>query len=222
MTSKSGSGCGSVGRAVASNTRGSQFETSHRQKLLNICVLPSVNSIEKTKSKEKRPGMAHLKEIGKSDSHNCLISIIRVLQWIKTKSTKNDRSKSKLKSWKHDATIIQKKFWEQYCCRFFVNTVGPNEAGRAWWAGWLAGVALFRKRPIRNNQFNARGPMPNRMKIETKAANYFLNRHSSVVSSQPSILRPRVWIPTAPTTVASIYIVEIETVFVNGMRKGRK
>ena len=77
---------------------------------MNICVLPSVNSIEKTKSKEKRPGMAHLKEIGKSDSHNCLISIIRVLQWIKTKSTKNDRSKSKLKSKMHDATIIQKKF----------------------------------------------------------------------------------------------------------------
>ena len=28
-----GSGCGSVGRAVASNTRGLRFETSHRQNL---------------------------------------------------------------------------------------------------------------------------------------------------------------------------------------------
>ena len=30
------SGCGAVGRAVASNTRGTGFESSHRQRLLNI------------------------------------------------------------------------------------------------------------------------------------------------------------------------------------------
>ena len=46
-TSKSeeGSGCGSVGRAVASNTKGLRFESSHRQKfkyLLNICLLSTV------------------------------------------------------------------------------------------------------------------------------------------------------------------------------------
>ena len=29
-----GSGCGSVGRAVASDTRGPQFESSHRQKCI--------------------------------------------------------------------------------------------------------------------------------------------------------------------------------------------
>ena len=33
----SGSGCGSVGRAVASNTRGPWFESSRWQNLLNIC-----------------------------------------------------------------------------------------------------------------------------------------------------------------------------------------
>ena len=35
-----GSGCGSVGRVVASDTRGPRFESSHWQNLLNIC-LPS-------------------------------------------------------------------------------------------------------------------------------------------------------------------------------------
>ena len=40
-----GSGCGSVGRAVASDTRGPRFESSHRQKIiyiLNICLLSTV------------------------------------------------------------------------------------------------------------------------------------------------------------------------------------
>ena len=35
--------CGSVGRAVASDTRGPRFESSHRQKfILNICFLSTV------------------------------------------------------------------------------------------------------------------------------------------------------------------------------------
>ena len=51
-----GSGCGSVGRVVASNSRGPQFESSHWQHfILNIIV----NCIEKTKIKKQRPGMAH-------------------------------------------------------------------------------------------------------------------------------------------------------------------
>ena len=37
-----GSGCGSVGRAVASNTRGPRIESSYRQDLLNICFLSAV------------------------------------------------------------------------------------------------------------------------------------------------------------------------------------
>ena len=55
-----GSGCGSVGRAVASDTRGSQFKSSHRQifiYILNYCLLSTC--IEKTKNKEKGGGMAH-------------------------------------------------------------------------------------------------------------------------------------------------------------------
>ena len=50
-----GSGCGSVGRAVASDTRGPRFESSHRQKfnyLLNICLLSTV--YWKDENKEKR------------------------------------------------------------------------------------------------------------------------------------------------------------------------
>ena len=39
---ESGSGCGSVGRAVASKTRGPRFESGHRQNLLNNCLLSTV------------------------------------------------------------------------------------------------------------------------------------------------------------------------------------
>ena len=63
----SGSGFGSVGRAVASNTRGPQFESSHWQKfiyILNNCLLSTV--YWKDENKEKRPGMAHLK----NDNHD--------------------------------------------------------------------------------------------------------------------------------------------------------
>ena len=44
-----GSGCGTVGRAVASNTRDPQFKSQHGQK----CVSP-LSNIEKTKLKIKR------------------------------------------------------------------------------------------------------------------------------------------------------------------------
>ena len=53
-----GSGCGAVGRAVAYDTRGPGFDSSHRQLLLNIYLLLTV--CRKDKNKEKRPGMAHL------------------------------------------------------------------------------------------------------------------------------------------------------------------
>ena len=54
-----GSGCGSVGRVVASNTRDPWFKSSHRQKFSYIEHLFTL-CIEKTKIKKKRPGMAHL------------------------------------------------------------------------------------------------------------------------------------------------------------------
>ena len=50
-----GSGCGSVGRAVASNTRGPRFESSHRQNLLNICLLSTVYWKDENKEKEPCP-----------------------------------------------------------------------------------------------------------------------------------------------------------------------
>ena len=48
-----GSGCGSVGRAVASDTRGPRFESSH---IIYIEHSFSVNCIEKTKIKLKEAG----------------------------------------------------------------------------------------------------------------------------------------------------------------------
>ena len=52
-----GSGCASLGRAVASNTRGPRLESSHQQNL-NICLC-TINCFEKMKTNEKRPGMVH-------------------------------------------------------------------------------------------------------------------------------------------------------------------
>ena len=51
-----GSGCDTVGRAVASNARGPGFESSHRQTFISDIYLFTVNCIEKTKIKKKRPG----------------------------------------------------------------------------------------------------------------------------------------------------------------------
>ena len=68
-----GSGCGSVGRAVASDTRGLRFESSHRRNFIHVFT---INCIEKTKIKKKRPGMAHfLKKTGHS-----LVSCISIYQ----------------------------------------------------------------------------------------------------------------------------------------------
>ena len=56
---KLGSGCGSVGRVVASNTRGPRFESSHRQKftyILNICLLSTMYWKDKNKEKETGNG----------------------------------------------------------------------------------------------------------------------------------------------------------------------
>ena len=52
-----GSGCSSVGRAVAPDFRGPWFESRHWQKIYIEHF--TVNCIEKTKIKKKRPGKAH-------------------------------------------------------------------------------------------------------------------------------------------------------------------
>ena len=57
-----GSGCGSIGRAVASNTRDPRFEFSHQQTFIEH--LFTVNCVEKTKIKKKRSDMAHFRNSG--------------------------------------------------------------------------------------------------------------------------------------------------------------
>ena len=55
-----GSGCGLVGRAVASDTRGPWFESSQWQNVCwTIVYLFTIKCIENTKINKKRPGMAH-------------------------------------------------------------------------------------------------------------------------------------------------------------------
>ena len=49
-----GSGCGSVGRAVASDTKGPRFESSHRANI--TFVYCQVNWLDKNKEKELRNG----------------------------------------------------------------------------------------------------------------------------------------------------------------------
>ena len=48
------------GRAVAFDIRDPQFESRHRQTFIEH--LFTVNFVEKTKMKKKRPGMAHFKK----------------------------------------------------------------------------------------------------------------------------------------------------------------
>ena len=57
-TKDKGSGCGAVGRAVAFDTRGPGFESSHRQPKMNIYLL----FVEKTKNKEKEAGNGPFKK----------------------------------------------------------------------------------------------------------------------------------------------------------------
>ena len=57
-----GSGSGSDGRAVASNSEGPLFESSHQKSLY---YLYTINCIEKTKMKGKRQVMAHFIKIYK-------------------------------------------------------------------------------------------------------------------------------------------------------------
>ena len=60
-----GSGCASVGREVASDTRGWRFESSHRQKfisILNICLLSTVYWKDENKEKEAGCGPFFLKK----------------------------------------------------------------------------------------------------------------------------------------------------------------
>ena len=77
-----GSDCCSVGRAVASTTRGPWFESSHCK--FNIEHLFTVNCIEKMKIKNKRPGMDHIKKswaiiLGGKNCQNCLKRLFPVL-----------------------------------------------------------------------------------------------------------------------------------------------
>ena len=63
LFTKMGSGSGSVGRAVASNTRSPWFEASHRQKIdWTFVYLFTINCIEKMKINKKRPGRAYFKK----------------------------------------------------------------------------------------------------------------------------------------------------------------
>ena len=61
-----GSGCGSVGRAIASNTRGPQFESRHQKIylfLLNICLLSTVYWKDENKEKEAGDGPFFIKSV---------------------------------------------------------------------------------------------------------------------------------------------------------------
>ena len=55
-----GSGCGSFGRAVASNIRGPRFESSHLQKFIYILKISLLSTVYwKDENKEKEAGNGH-------------------------------------------------------------------------------------------------------------------------------------------------------------------
>ena len=73
-----GSGCGSVGRAAAFNTRGPRFDSSHRQKFiytLNICLLSTVYWKDENKEKEAGNGPFFKKKNCKNLPRRTLVSI---------------------------------------------------------------------------------------------------------------------------------------------------
>ena len=74
-----GSGCGSVGKTVASDTRGLRFESSHRQNL--YWTLFTDNCIEKTKIKKKRPWMAHFEKNNLNTWKSVLLFLITQYCW---------------------------------------------------------------------------------------------------------------------------------------------
>ena len=79
-----GSGCGSVGRAVASDTRDLWFESSH---------LSIINCIGKTNIKKKRPGLAHIKNIKTSHRlSNYLTNVINSCLAMATKRRHDKRA----------------------------------------------------------------------------------------------------------------------------------
>ena len=80
-----GSGCGSVGGAVTSNTRGPRFESSHRRNFIHVFT---INSIEKTKRKEKRGREWPIFKIGHSwdidlpiSQGQCLRNFTQNMEW---------------------------------------------------------------------------------------------------------------------------------------------
>ena len=65
-----GSGCGSVGRAVASDSRGLQCESSHRPKFI-LNVYCQLNWKDKNKEKEAGIGPIQKEERGSNSGTDC-------------------------------------------------------------------------------------------------------------------------------------------------------
>ena len=61
LYSKHYCGCGSVGKAVASNSRGPWFESRHRQKINEHSLLST--ALKRRKIKKKRPGIAPFRKL---------------------------------------------------------------------------------------------------------------------------------------------------------------
>ena len=98
-----GSGCGAVGRAVAYDTRGPGFESSHWQLLLNIYLLLTVCRKDENKRKEAGNGPS-LKKTPSNEFvvHNTLTLSISFItqklsqtQWKELRNYANKKQKNK-------------------------------------------------------------------------------------------------------------------------------
>ena len=80
------SGCGSVGRAVTSDTRGPRFESSHWQKfihILNICLLSTVYWKDENKEKEAGNGPFLKKRVKSPYQINTYLIVMHTRFWYK-------------------------------------------------------------------------------------------------------------------------------------------
>ena len=102
-----GSGCGLVGRAVASYTRGPRFESSHRQKnvyILNNCLLSTV--YRKDENNEKEAGNGTFKKNNlpenKKSRHvlflqNFVTPMRKLRKWLAANVNNNEKNTFQLK-----------------------------------------------------------------------------------------------------------------------------
>ena len=97
------SGCVSIGRAVAFNTRGSLFESSHWWNFMDLVI---INCNGRMKIKKKRLGMAHVKKT--------FVTLTLSLSLSHTHTLNHSLSEWLLTSYYYSSVLWRLVFWRFY------------------------------------------------------------------------------------------------------------